>query len=121
MSHAINLPGVKRIVSNTPSDTSETTMLTAGEERPVVAEIWITNLTASNADATLKWGDGSTDFSLIDTEQVDGRSRIGPIECTIPLRKDYTIKITSGTGGALTFSIVVVETVGILGSEHAHG
>lgn len=115
----VPVPGARRQVSSTPADTNEATLLTAGKENPTVVEIWITNLTGTAANATVKWGDGSSDYSLIDTKAIAARDYL-QAPCLIPLRDGYTIKITSGTGNALTFTIVIVEFPGRLGGEHAH-
>ena len=63
-SHTVD--GTRRIISSTPANTSEATLYTAAKENPVVVQLIITNLTASAANATVKWGDGSTDYDLLD-------------------------------------------------------
>ena len=110
------VPGPRRLVGLTPADTNEATMLTAGADGTVVVELWITNLTGTAANATVKWGDGSTDFAVIDTYSVAARMFLHePV--LLPLRKDWTIKVTSGTNSALAFTIVVVEYPGGLGGK----
>lgn len=115
----VPVTGTRRIVSSTPSDTNEATLYTApsGPNNALV-QIWITNLTASAANATVKWGDGSTDYSLIDTKSMAARD-YHKVDCLIPMRQGYAVKITSGTGSALTFTIVVTEFGGAFGGEHS--
>lgn len=120
MTASVNVSGTRRIISSTPANTNEATLYTApsGPNNALV-EIWITNLTGSNANATVKWGDGSTDYSLIDTKAITARD-YHKVECLIPMRESYTVKITSGTNSALTFTIVVIEFGGAFGGEHGH-
>ena len=120
MTASVNVSGTRRIISSTPANTAEATLYTApsGPNNAVV-EIWITNLTGSAANATVKWGDGSTDYSLIDTKAIALRD-YHKVECLIPMRESYTVKITSGTNSALTFTIVVIEFGGAFGGEHGH-
>ena len=113
---SMEVSGPRRIISSTPANTNEATLLTAGEERPVIIQVMVTNLTGTAANATVKWGDGSTDYSIIDTYSVPARGFVVE-NFVIPLRETYTIKITSGTGSALTFSVVVVETAFQFGGE----
>lgn len=117
----VPIPGTRRIVSATPSDASEATLLTAASEKPTVVQVLVTNLTNAAANATVKWRDSSasTDYSLIDTYPVQPRGYLLE-NLIVPLESGDLIKITSGTGSALTFHIVIVEFVGTLGGEHAH-
>ena len=89
-----------------------------GSKTNVLVEILITNLTGSAANATVKWGDGSTDYSLIDTKSIAARDYHW-VACLIPMRESYTIKITSGTNSALTFTVVVIEFGGAFGGNSA--
>jgi hypothetical protein len=118
MTAYVPITGTRRIVSSTPANTNEATLYTspAGPNNAVV-QIWITNLTGSAANATVKWGDGSTDYSLIDTKSIAARD-YHKVDCLIPMREAYTVKITSGTGSALTFTIIVIEFGGAFGGEH---
>ena len=117
MTGFVDLVGSRRPISLTPANTNEATLMTAGKERPTVVEIWITNLTGSAANATVKWGNGSADYSLIDTMSIAART-YHKVDVLIPLREAYTIKVTSGTGNALTFTIIIVEYGSKLGAEH---
>lgn len=112
----VNVIGHPGIRSATPSDTNEATLFTANDDSSYVVAVWLTNLTGSNANATVKWGDGSTDYSLIDTYAVTARM-FERIPCLIPLRNGYTIKVTSSTGSALTFTAIVVEGGTAFGSR----
>ena len=105
----VGLSGSRRPVSATPADTNEATLLTGTAAREAVVQIWVTNLTGSAANATVKWGDGSTDYSLIDTHAVAPRDYIKE-DITLQLQSGWTIKITSGTNSALTFTVMIVET-----------
>lgn len=101
----VPLSGPRRIIGLTPANTNEATMLTAGKENPIVTEIYITNITGVTANATVKWGDG-TDYAILSAHAVANSVHL---DVCIPLRATHTIKVTSGTGSALTFSLVVVE------------
>lgn len=101
-----DIPGDRKIVSATPSGTSQVTLHTADGTTPKVILLKIANLTASAANATVKWGDGTTDYSIIDTYSIPGRGYLIE-DVLIPLSQGYTIKITSGTASALTFTIVM--------------
>ena len=111
----IAISGQRRIVSSTPANTSEATLFTANDDTTSVVQIWATNLTAAAANATIKWGDGSTDYALVSVFSVPARGYLVE-DVLIPMRDGYTIKITSGTGSALTFTAVVVEAGGSFGS-----
>lgn len=109
-----DMQGQRRAVSSTPANTSEATLFTASGNNVTFAWLHIANTTASAANATVKWGDGSTDYSIIDTYSVPGRGFVTE-ELMIPLRDGYTIKITSGTADALTFTVVVAEGASAFG------
>lgn len=109
MSSSVPIRGQYQIIGLTPANTNEATMFTAGSEFPVLTNIHVANVTASIADATIKWNDGSTSYSLIDTFGVPGRGYLVE-DLFIPLRSSYTIKVTSGTANALTFTLVVVSS-----------
>ena len=118
MTASVDVSGTRRIISATPGDTNEATLYTAVKGPVAVVDIWITNLTGSAANATVQYGTG-TDYSLIDTKSIAARDYL-KVECLIPLREGHTIKITSGTGNALTFTVVVIEFGGAFGGEHGH-
>ena len=69
----------------------------------------ICNSTASAAVATVKWGDGSTDYDVIAGKSIAANSS-EVYDLMLPLRENHTVKVTSGTGNALTFSFVIVST-----------
>lgn len=114
----VHVTGTRRLKGLTPANTSEATMLTAGKERPSVVAVYIANLTGSAANATVKWGDGSTDFAVIDTYSVAARSFLHA-EVFLPLREGWTIKVTSGTNNALAFTLVIAEYGSAVSGEHA--
>lgn len=114
MSALVSVGGQRSIYGLTPADTNEATMLTAGKDSPVVVGIRIVNLTGSAANATVKWGNGATDFAICDTKSVAARDYLDVLSDDglpfLPLREGYTIKVTSGTGGALAFTLITVST-----------
>lgn len=93
-----------------PSDTNEATMYTAGKEFPVIVGMAVANNTGSAANATIRWGDGSTDYDIIATKSVAAHDTLFLPDIFLPLREGYTIKVTSGTGNALTFTLIIVST-----------
>lgn len=109
----IPIPGNNRLIGLTPEDTNEATMFTAAGERPVVAGIIIANAHSSAVAATVKWGDGSTDFPIIPAKSIPANSNMIQ-DLFLPLFDGYTIKVTSGMADLLTFTLVVVERVGSL-------
>lgn len=116
MTATVNVAGPRRVVGLKPGNTSEATMLTAGPERPMVVGVIIANNTASPAAATVKWGDGATDYDIISAKSIAANdSWFG--EVMIPMLEGWTIKVTSGTGSALTFTLVLIETGGNLGGS----
>lgn len=108
--HTIDGPG--RMVGLKPANTSEADILTAGDERPVVVGIVIANNTGSAATATLRWNDGTTSYDILAAKSVAANDTLFVDQIFLPLRSGYKIKVTSGTGNALTFTLVVVERVG---------
>ena len=108
MGSSIDLRGQFRILGSAPTDTNEATIFTAGKGFPVANELWITNKTGSAVNVTFKWGDGSTDYPLIDTYSLAARDHIHE-EIFVPMREGYTLKITSGTANGATFSVAIVE------------
>ena len=119
MTSNINLAGQFRIDGLAPADTNEATIFTAGEERPTVVELWAANKTASAVDCTIKWGDGSTDYPIVDTFSVPARGYLREA-CFIPLRNGYTIKVTAGTANGLTFTVVSVSGGSAVSGEFQH-
>lgn len=110
----VNIPGQRVIIPSKPSNTDPATVYTAGKESPVVVQIFVCNNTGSAANATVKWGDGSTDYDVLNTHSVAAYST-EIFDVIIPLRESYTLKVTSGTGNALTFNFVIVATGSTLG------
>jgi len=106
--------GTRRPIGLAPVNTAEATMLTVGPEGAVVVAVYIANLTGSGANATVKWGNGVTDYAIINIEAVAARSHLH-LDVLLPLREGYTIKVTSGTNDALAFTLVVVEFGGKFG------
>lgn len=102
--------GQRRIIGLKPSDTAQHTMLTAGADMPVVVGLIVANNTASGIAATVRWGDGTTDYDIIAAKSVAANDVYMPDMPPIPLRSGYTIKVTSGTGSALTFSLILAAT-----------
>lgn len=103
------ISGQRRLIGLKPADTNEATMLTAAKEFSVIVGVIVANNTGSAAVATVKWGDGSTDYDVISGKSVAANDSIYP-DVFLPLREGYTIKVTSGTGNALTFTLVIVAT-----------
>jgi hypothetical protein len=64
----------------------------------------------------VKWGDGTTDYALISVFSMPERGYLRE-SVLVPMRENYTVKITSGTASALTFTIVVTEFGGAFGGE----
>lgn len=113
----MNVSGSRRLVGLAPANTSEATMLTAGDENPNIVGLIIANTTGSAAVATVKWGDGSTDYPILSAYSIAANTSYFQ-DLLLPLRSGYTIKVTSGTSNALTFTLVVVDFAGRLGSAH---
>lgn len=114
---AVPVTGTRRLSGLTPANTSEATMLTAGNEKSVVVGVYIANLTGSAANATVKWGDGSTDFAVIDTHSIAARAYLH-LDIFLPLVSGGTIKVTSGTNSALAFTLIIIEFGGKIGAGH---
>ena len=94
-------------------------MFTAGERGAAVVGIIISNNTGGAIAATVRWGDGSTDYDIYAALSVAANaSEIS--EAYVELPESGTVKVTSATGNALTFTLTVVEYIGALGREHAH-
>lgn len=108
MAFSFNLAGKARPIASAPADTNEATLFTAAKGNALIG-LWVANGTGSPANATVKWGDGSTDYPLIDTFAVPAYGYLIEPEIYIPLGSSYTVKITSGTANALTFTIVILE------------
>ena len=116
MTAQVNVTGTRRPIGLTPSDTNEATIFTAGEAVTTLVQFWVANLTATAATTTIKWGDGSTDYPLISVFSVPARGYLRE-DCMIPLRPGYTVKVTSGTSSALTYSVIITEAAGGLGGK----
>ena len=118
MTGFVEILGARRPIGLKPADTNEATLYTAAKENPTMLKLHVANLTATPANATVKWGDGTTDYSIIDTFAVPARGYLVE-DLVIPMKDGYTIKVTSGTANALTFTIIISEYGGVLGGEHA--
>ena len=114
MTANVTIPGPRAIVGSKPTDTNEATVYTAGKEFPVLVQLLICNGTGSAATATAKWGDGTTDYDMLNAYSVAAHSYV-LLDVLIPLRENYTLKVTSGTGSALTYTFVIVSTGSTLG------
>lgn len=107
----IALSGLPRSEALKPADTNEATLLATGDNGAVLLQLVIANNTGSAADATVKWSDGTTDWDIVSGKAIAANdSEI--IDAVIRLPSDGALKVTSGTGGALTFTATVVEFVG---------
>ena len=115
MSAFVNVGGQRRVIGLTPANTSEATLFTSNDDATAVVGVWVANLTGTAANATIKWGDGSTDYAIISVFPVPARGYLVE-NVFIPLRDGYTIKVTSGTNSALTFTAVVMEAGGAFGN-----
>jgi hypothetical protein len=113
----VPVTGTRRLIGLTPANTNEATMLTGGPERSVVVAVYIANLTAGAVNATVKWGDGTTDFAIIDTFSIAARGYLH-LDVFLPIVDGGTVKVTSGTNSGLAFSLVLIEFGGALGAEH---
>ena len=106
---SVVIGGPRRIIGLKPANTSEATMLTAGEDRPVVVGLIVANNTGGAVAATVRWGNGTTDYDIIAAKSIAANDSYFPDIPPIPLRSGYTFKVTSGSGNALTFTIVVIS------------
>lgn len=106
-----DIPGVAAAYASTPANTNEATLFTAGKRGGVLVQMYIANVTGSAANATVKWGDGSTDHAVVSVKSIAGNDYLH-LDMNIPLREGQTVKITSGTNSALTFTAVVIERIG---------
>lgn len=109
MTASVTIGGQRTPIASKPTDTNEATIYTAGKEVPVVVALIICNGTGSAAAATVKWGDGSTDYAIIAGKSIPANDSV-IYDMLLPLREGYTLKVTSGTGNALTFTFVIVST-----------
>lgn len=107
---AINIGGQRRAIGLKPANTNEATMLTAGKDMPVLIGLIVANNTGSAANATVRWGNGTTDYDIVAAKSIAANDSYLPDLPPIPLREGYTIKVTSGTGNALTFTLVIAST-----------
>lgn len=110
MTGFVNLGGgQRRPIGLRPANTAEATMFTAGKERPSVVGIIVANETGGAVAATLKWGDGSTDYRVLAAKSIGANDVYVLDGIFIPLKEGYTIKVTSGSGNALTFTLIIAE------------
>src|SRR3990172_5032816 len=84
-------------------------MLTAGDDRPVIVGLVIANNTGGAVAATVRWGNGTTDYDILAAKSIAANDVYIPDLPPVPLRNGYTVKVTSGSGNALTFTLVVVS------------
>lgn len=110
------VPGKRRLVSLKPADTNEATIFTAGPYGATVLAVVISNNTGTAANATVRWRDdsASTDWDIIATKSVGVNDTLYINEAVFPLRESDLIKVTSGTGNALTFTVLVAEPLSAL-------
>lgn len=85
-------------------------MLTATKAIPTIVGIIIANNTGGAIAATMRWGNGSTDYDVLAAKSVAANDSYINNDVYLPLREGHTIKVTSATGNALTFTLVIVET-----------
>ena len=117
MSGFVNLGGGnRRLVGLRPANASEATMYTARKERPAVVGIIIANETAGAVAATVKWGDGATDYRILAAKSIAANDLYVLDTIFLPLKEGHTIKVTSGSGNALTFTLVIAEGGSSFGS-----
>ena len=106
---SVNIGGQRRVIGLKPANTSEATMLTAGDDRPVIVGLVIANNTGGAVAATVRWGNGTTDYDILAAKSIAANDVYIPDLPPVPLRNGYTVKVTSGSGNALTFTLVVVS------------
>lgn len=111
MTASVDIHGTKRPVSLRPTDALENTLFTARKELPSIVEIWISNEDSSARDATVKYGNGTTDYMLIPTKSIPAKDFIRE-DCLIPLREGWTIKVTASVADKVTFTVIIVEHSG---------
>tara|TARA_R110000822_G_scaffold50138_7_gene131223 strand:- start:5504 stop:5926 length:423 start_codon:yes stop_codon:yes gene_type:complete len=112
--------GFARPIGLAPTDTAEATLLTAGPENPVLVGLMISNITGSAAAATVKWGDGTTDYSIVTAKSIAANDTFFQ-DLFVPLVDGGAIKVTSGAGDALVFTAIVVEYGSELVRSQSHG
>lgn len=112
---ATSFAGKRRLVSLKPADTNEATMLTAVNNVNVLA-IAIANNTAGPIAATVRWTDtsASTDWDIIAAKAVGANDTLFINEIVLTLKDTDLIKVTSATGNALTFTLLIVEPLSAL-------
>ncbi len=112
---AARFEGKRRLVSLKPADNSEATMFTASGNVTVLA-IAISNNTGGGIAATVRWRDASasTDYDIIAVKDVAANDTLFINEIPLVLKDADLIKITSATGNALTFTLLIVEALGAI-------
>lgn len=118
MTGSIRLVGHPRAVGLTPTNTSQATMFTAQDNNTAVTEIWVANTSGSTRQATVKWGNGVTDYPIISSFDLAGNTYFHE-DIMIPLRTGYTLKVTSGAANDITFTITVIEGGSAFGGRSA--
>lgn len=104
----IALSGRPRSTALKPSDTNEATLITLADRGGLLLQLVIANNTGSAANATVKWNDGTTDWDIVSAKSIAANDST-IIDPFIRVPDGGSIKVTSGTGDALTFTATVVE------------
>ncbi len=112
---AARFEGKRRLVSLKPANSSEATMFTAVGNVTVLA-IAISNNTGGGIAATVRWRDASasTDYDIISVKDVAANDTLFINEMPLVLKDADLIKVTSATGNALTFTLLIVEALGAI-------
>lgn len=101
-----------RITSLKPADTAEAVLYEAGaHDLPVAVQLIISNNSGGAVNATVRWSDGVTDYDIYATKSIAANDTLVQ-DFYLPLGRNGSVKVTSSSGGALTFSLVTITTGG---------
>jgi len=108
---SVAVVGVPRSDGLTPGDTSEATIFAAGDKGAIWVLLHVANLTGTTANATVVWDDGANDHAILDEYSIDAHDYV-QVDLIVNLRSGNSIKVTSGTGSALSFTVTTIERTG---------
>lgn len=119
MTALVSVAGTHRSIGLTPANTNEATIFTAGNRGAEWVALVIANAESSANLATVKWGNGSTDYVVYNEKSIAADDSL-IVDLHIDIPAGGTIKVTSSDADELTFTVTVVESIGGVGGEHAH-
>ena len=97
------------LLSVKPDNTNLETIYSSGPSRIHVLGMTIANASASTAEATIIWNDGTDDWELVFEKEIYGNDTLFEPEFYVPLNEGCSLKARSSIPNSLTFTVTLIE------------